>query len=186
MSLEKLKDEIEANISFEVKKIRDAAAKQAAEILAKAKEDAAKLVEVIKNEALEQARLESVKISAARLQAKKILGDAQETIVAQALSILSDELKGLAGSKEYKKFLEKKLKESSRELGNNLTCLARKEDKEFISSVLKCQFKPIEPIGGAILESRDGSVSIDFTFETILKEKEDELRQKAHALLFEN
>ena len=187
MSLEKLKDEIQASAESEVRKILDAAKKDAQAIISRAETESVALKESIKNEALEQMKLERVRISAAKLNAKKIIAEAKEQIVKKTFACLEDELRTFSKSKDYRPFVEKLIKKNSKDFAvSDFVVLARKGDERIISA-MNLSFKPIdgETIGGVIIKSKDGSVKIDCTFEALIRENEDELRQKAYSTLFQ-
>jgi len=122
----------------------------------------------------------------ARLEAKRVISEAREDAINNAIDAIFSSLKELRKSKEYKAFVSKNVSAAVKELGGKLTVHVVKADKNLLPKLPKgCKaVADLDALGGAIIETQDGKMRIDLTLETVMELKRDELRKKISAELF--
>jgi vacuolar-type H+-ATPase subunit E/Vma4 len=114
---------------------------------------------------------------AAKLQAKKEVFDATETMLENNILALKQALAEYASSKDYPSTLSKMANYAKKRLGEGVGLVCRSSDAavlkkagaKIISSDLNC-------IGGFKAESQDGNLELDLTFEEILRGRDEEAR----------
>jgi len=179
VGLKELTNEIRAKAQREAKSLEKAAAEADAE-LEKARKEKKELVEAAKKDAeriVENERNEI--IASARLKGKQMNSEAKETAVNAALEEVWKELLNLRKSSSYGKAMKKLIAEGEKELGKGTVVLVRKEDRKFESGS-----KETEISGGAIIQTKDGKISVNNSFEAIFEESQDELRKELYAKMF--
>lgn len=161
---------------------------EAQRILSQAKKQAKEIVERAEGEATQQAGEQSSRVSAARLKAGMLVAQAREQAISKAmqqlLAALSTSSSGRSASKSgYERLFGKLAKEGLRQVeGGVIRC--RKQDAALARKFGRVG-EPINCSGGLVIESSDGRVRLDATFEGLLEEHKDELGKKAYELLFE-
>ena len=163
MAIEDLIQEIKSNAKAEVESI-----------IKKANEEAE---EIIKNAEKEAKTAKGRILAMARRNANKYIIEAKEKLINECIEEIKKELKKLP-SRQYKKFIEKILKEAIKEMKDGYILASRKEDEE-IAKKMGIEVKgKIDAIGGVIIKSKDGSKEINSTFDALLERKRDEIRIK--------
>lgn len=157
-------------------------------IVEQARAQAKQVLERFEQEARLQAAEESLRVSAARLRAGKIVAEAREKCIASTIS----EMMGLlasgasprnASNSGYEKLFAKLARQALKQVeGGVIRC--RKQDAPLARKAGRVG-EPIDCSGGLVIESADGRVRLDGTFEGLLEEHKDELNKKAFELLFE-
>ena len=175
--------EVRQEASAKAKSIRDEARKNAKKLVDEAAGQAGRMMDEEKAAAHEEAEARSTEVSAARLKAKQVLSEARDRLVEQALFELKQELESFAKTKEYKNVFQKLAKQAVFAIGKDHELWVAKRDLPLAKS-LGYDAKPFGIIGGAIASSRDGLVRVNNSFEALLEEKNDLLRQKAFQELF--
>ena len=175
--------EVRQEASTKAKSIRDEARKNAKKLIDDAVGHAGRMMEEEKSAAKQEAESRNTDVSAARLKAKQVLSEARDRLVQQALSELREELESFAKSREYKSVFQKLAKQVVAAIGKDCELWVAKRDLPLAKS-LGYNAKPFGIIGGAIASSRDGLVRVNNSFEALLEEKNDLLRQKAFQELF--
>jgi V/A-type H+-transporting ATPase subunit E len=139
-------------------------------------------------------------MSTAEMEAKKLLLNAKEALIDEALKKAKEEYEKLKGKKEYKDALVKQVISSVMELdGKEFTVEVHEGDgleltdkivsnieKETKKKGLKLALKEVsKDLGGVIVHQKGGKISVDNTFDSILERKKSEIRLKISGILFE-
>ena len=153
-------------------------------IKAQAREEGKKAAAQVLVEANAVIEAEQMRLSAAKLQARKLVQDARYALVQEAIEETSKLLKAKTKNrKEYEKLLEKLIKEGIAEVGSkDYVVQVNDSDKQFAKKF--GEVETISTMGGAVVVSGDGRMKINNTFEALLEQHSEELKQKAFALLF--
>lgn len=180
MGLDELKEELKGKAQAERHKI-----------LATAKDEAAKIVEKAKLKAKEHERaeiavvrniidsIERKEITTTELEIKKqMLRIKKESIDA----VFADALKTLAKDKKSSKYLNKLLSKAKKSM-DVATVYGNSKDKSEFSEV---EFKSADITGGLIAESKDGSIIIDYSYDTVMEDLKGQVLTNVARILFEN
>ncbi len=180
MGLEAVKDEIIANAKRQEEALLAEAKNEAlgtmkeaeikvAEFREKAEAEAKKLIETLKRQETASAEMENKKLT---LEAKK---DAVENVFEEArksIEWLSD--------RKREEHISKLLEKAKNDI-EVAKVYCNKKDAKLVKGF---KAEPSDIIGGLIAENADGTVRVDYSFDTILQDiKENEL-QKISKLLF--
>jgi vacuolar-type H+-ATPase subunit E/Vma4 len=158
---------LEAEYSAKRSEVTNRAAEQRAYILDSSKKEAAALVQ------RERIRIEG----AAKLQSKKMIFDATETMLESNVASLKQVLSDVSGSKEYPELLSKMAAYASRRLGGGITVRCRASDAAVLKKLgVKVAASNIESMGGFKATSADGTLELDLTFEELLRNREEDVR----------
>ena len=177
-------------------------------LISEAQEDAQKLIGAAETQARkmeedEQARRQSMKKDAeadvermlneqrnerlawARLESKRVLSEAREDAIKEALGSFIDALKDARKAPEYKRFMAKAVAEAASELGSGSIIHIAKGDKSVIGTVKSAKVvEDLDGLGGAMVESNDGRMRIDLTLETLFDSRKDDIRKMVYDKLF--
>ncbi len=149
----KFKEEGEAEKTVILNQAREEAAK----IKAKKEAEVAKIVEKTRTRELASAKLEIKKI---KLNSEK---EALDQVFAQAIAQLQNLPK-----KKNEHLLKVLIDKGTKEIGNGRIYCSQK-DVETVKHMSKLQFGgAIDCAGGVVIESSDGLVKVDYTYETLL------------------
>ena len=128
------------------------------------------------NEAKTRAEREGARIvEAGKLEAKKILFETINTNLDSTFDVIKKELDGYSKKPEYKKILQKLIDYSKKVLAKEIIVHCREEDKSFFKSGVKVG-STIQTLGGFIAENKEGTKEIDLTFEELLRNNENEIK----------
>ena len=186
MSIEKLKDsllsqanaeahKIELVASAEARKILETERAESAALKAKAKEDAERQVTEQKNERTAWARLES----------KRIIAEAKEDAVKNCINDVFTSLDSMRRSAEYKQFIKRAAEKAISQLNGAVTLHIVASDKDIVpKSKGVSVVTDLEGLGGVIAESHDGKVRINYSLESIIEMRRDDLRSSIYNKLF--
>ncbi len=133
--------------------------------------------EKYENEAENKSQREYSRITeSARLESKKILFDVINTNMDSAFDSIKHELKSFTKKSEYKKTLERMVLFAKREFGDDVTIRCRESDITIVKD-LKTNLGPqLSTIGGIIAIDKTGTRELDLTFEELLENHEDEIK----------
>ena len=185
MSAEKIINQIKKDSEKEVKQILSEAEKQAKDIRDTAKLEAKKEAESI----LEKGKKDSdnhkkILVSKANQDVKRDLMNTREKIIDDCFTKAHHELSILKG-KRYEDLVSKLISDGQKKLGNDISILvARTGDKSFVSKQGLNVGGMHEASGGVVIKSADGKVTLDNTFDGILKREKNKIRIKVGKLLF--
>jgi len=168
MGLEPIIDDILKKGKEQSEAILQEAEKEANKILEMAESDAAKL-RAEKEEAvrIEVEQLEKQEVSSAHLQVKRTMLNARQGLLEEVQKNVAERIASVS-SKKNEKFLEALLKKHV-ELGSKI--YSNEKDRRLVEKISGLQYAGrIQCIGGVVIESSDGSVQYDYTYDTLLKD----------------
>jgi len=129
------------------------------------------------NEAKTKAEREGARIvEAGKLEAKKILFDAINKNLDSTFDVIKKELDGYSKKPEYKQVLQKLIVYSKKVLAKKIIIHCREEDKSFFKDKDIKIGSVIQTLGGIIAENKEKTKEIDLTFEELLRNNEDEIK----------
>lgn len=194
-------EEINREAEQKIKYLLDEAREQAEKIRQEAEERGKVRAEWILRKAETQAEIEKQRIVAsARLEARKKKLETQEKLINEVFQGLKDRLASLP-DEEYLETVKALLLESLKELdvdsvvlrSNERTLGLIKENSRSIKAYITKNLgrkveielgEPIQTMGGILVESADGRVRVDNTFEARIERLESELRARIAKALF--
>lgn len=190
--VEKIKKEIMAEAEAESAKLLEDAKKRAAEMKQEARKKAGTGAKSIEERSKKDAELEQHRIlSLARLEAHNSKLETRDELIKSVLDDTSKNLTGLrkSGKARYEKALKALIGEATEELGkSNLTLILSKDDSELGKKLAKEYSAtigaPAEISGGVIVETKDGSLRVDNSFEQRFERGMDALRNEIASILF--
>jgi len=129
------------------------------------------------------AQMEQQEISAAELESKRVLLEAQRRVMDDLRSQVLDELSEMPSDKR-KRIYGKLIVSAKKELGE---CYVYSNEKDKALLQLPSGMSrggSIEANGGLVFESKDRRVRLDFRFETILEDMWNEKMKEIYTKLF--
>jgi V/A-type H+-transporting ATPase subunit E len=186
MGIENVAREVKKSAKSEAKKIVKDAEKEAKRILEEAKKLAEKKVSEAKIRAeKEAARYERREVASTHLSQKKELLKAEEEAVKQVVEE-SRRLISAMDKRMRTKLTKRCVQAAMRELPEAALYYCNAQDKQTIGKAFPGlrYAGSIKVMGGVVLESKDGSVRVDYTFDRILKELEEEKVDEIRSRLF--
>ena len=177
MSIDQFVDEIQNRKKNELadldKKLND----KKSETDSKKNSAVKELKENYANEAKTKAEREGARIvEAGKLEAKKILFDAINKNLDSTFDVIKKELDGYSKKPEYKQVLQKLIVYSKKVLAKKIIIHCREEDKSFFKDKDIKIGSVIQTLGGIIAENKEKTKEIDLTFEELLRNNEDEIK----------
>ena len=185
MSAEKIIERITQDAEKQIHDIIHEAKKQSESITKNAKVDADKEAEsILQKGILESENQKKIQISKATQDIKRDLMNAKEEIIEQCFTQALDKLASLTDN-QYRKLVTMLIQAGKKRLGENcILSVSRSIDKEIAQQEGIAVQGTIPSIGGIIMQSADGKITIDSTFERLLNRKKDDIRIQVGKLLF--
>ncbi|MEM4137058.1 MAG: V-type ATP synthase subunit E family protein [Candidatus Anstonellaceae archaeon] len=187
MSLKSLINQIERESQKKVSSIIENAKQENHQILEEAKKQAKKILQQASLQAEEFSKnyLEE-KLAAAKTEEQRILIQAREEAVEKALADLWQEFSKFSSSSTYPKYLKKLVSMALEEIDSkSVVALCNAKDKKLLQSFgLKVE-KTVDCAGGVIVQTKDGKVMVDYTFESIFEQKKPLLKTQIASILAE-
>ncbi|MBM3229559.1 hypothetical protein FJZ26_03945 [Candidatus Parvarchaeota archaeon] len=188
MGLDELEDEILKKARHEAKEMAEDAQSEASKLLDEARARAKAQVEHEERSAVDGAAEQSAeRTAAARLEAKKIVSDGSEAAISASMDQVWECLCETKKSKAYPQILKSLATKGIRELSGygNLAVKAQPQDRKNLSG-LKAEVSQggFEGSGGVVVETKDGRVRADYSFESIFAASKDSIRRDVHNELF--
>ena len=185
MTAEKIIEQIKEDSQKEIEQILKDAKKQATHILKEAKKEAEQESDKILSDGTRQSEnIKKILISKARQDAKRDVMNTRETIIDECFTEAHHRLSILKGN-DYEKMVKKFIEDGQKKLGRNCTVLiTRDTDKKIVEDLEINIAGTVESSGGVVLKSADGKITLDHTFNGILKREKDKIRIKVGKLLF--
>ena len=175
MGLRELVDDILASAEKEAREIRRNAKKQADEIIKNTEKEISKLRE--EWEAENERIIEDIRrkrLASAKLEASKIVMKAKKEIMDDLMKSLLEKLANL-DKKEKEKLISTLVKLAKQEL-QVATVYCNNDEKKLISKHFKnAKMKRLDCAGGFIAENKDGSMSVDMRYESLLEKVRREI-----------
>jgi vacuolar-type H+-ATPase subunit E/Vma4 len=185
MTAEKIIQQIKKDSEKEIEQILGEAKNQASSVIKDAKKEAEQESEKILSDGKKQSEnITKILISKANQDVKKEIMNAREELIEECFIKAHHNLSTIDKSK-YKTIVTKLMKDGTKKLGEQCTIrTSRDMDKEIAKELGLELSGSVEASGGIILQSADGKVTLDHTFDGILKRKKNEMRIKVGMLLF--
>ena len=183
MTIENLLEQLEREHRARINSIIREAKLKASKIIEEAKARAREMLEERKAEIRASVEADAAAILfEAEMEARKKALEEEERILEECFSLAKKKLKRVSGAK-YKRFLLNCLKKCKEEIGSELVVKCNVKDFNILKRLarklkLKVELKKVETIGGFIASSKDGKLSLDFTFETMLERANEVLGSK--------
>ncbi|HEC81443.1 MAG TPA: hypothetical protein ENI42_03335 [Thermoplasmatales archaeon] len=186
MSLDKLIAQIEEDANQEIDRIigeaKEEVRRKLEETGRKAKEEALLLKQHAEKEFENMKRSELSKV---RQEVRRRVLERKEDIINECFRKALERFKNLSG-KEYIDFVKPLVEKSVKEItGECVIVPSRDEDVRLAKELgVPLAREKVNAVGGVVVKSKDGRVSVDNTFEGILKRKEKEIRVRLGTMLF--
>ncbi|MFP4654336.1 MAG: V-type ATP synthase subunit E [Methanohalobium sp.] len=182
MGLETVVNDIMDVAQAEAAQKKEEADTEASQIIEDAKERAKK----IKGDRLAETevkieRLNKQEISSANLEVKRIKLNARKEILEEVYNKAFESVSNLSPQKNEE--LLKTLLDKYEEYGAKI--YSNKESEEIVKKLSSLEYAGnIACIGGIVIENSDGTVSLDYTYDTILKGVYDQSLKQISDILF--
>ncbi len=185
MSAEKIIEQIQKDAEEEIKQIQKEADKEAKKIIDDAKKQAKiESEKIIENGKVQAENTKRILISKENQDIKRRTMNAREKVIEDCFVKAHQKLSMIKG-KEYENTVTKYIKTGIDKLGKDCSVLkSRSEDKKIIEKLGLKTEGTIEASGGVKLVSKDGRITLDYTFDGILKRDKHKIRNKVGRLLF--
>jgi vacuolar-type H+-ATPase subunit E/Vma4 len=180
MSLDRLVEEIRLRAEAE---LAQETARQAAEVAGVAADRDRRTAqlrgELAKAAERDIARERAQRIAGAKLQARKLVYEAQEARMEASLAKTRDMLAAYTDSDEYPKVLKRMVAYATDALGKPLKIMGRAEDAAALKKVAGTSFDPTPQaiLGGVVAETGDGARRLNLSFDDLLRLREDRVRE---------
>jgi V/A-type H+-transporting ATPase subunit E len=182
MGLDAIIEEIKAKGRAEADTISGETSQEVSKIIADAQASAAKIkaareVEVKK----EIDRMRQQELSSANLEVKKLILNARKEILDEVYESAKESISKLPAEKNQlilKSIIEKN------ESGNS-KIFSRGKDKTIVKQMTKLDFAgEIDCLGGVVIENKDGTEVLDFRYDMILKNVNEQSLKQVSDILF--
>jgi len=185
MTAEKIIEQIKKDSENEIKKIIKNAEEQAKKIIKDVKIETEKEVDKILLDGKQQSEnIKKILISKSNQDIKRDIMNSREKIIEKCFTKAHHELSIIKGEK-YNKIIKKLIKDGMKKLGGKCTLvISRTADKTIAEELVIPIDGIIESSGGIIVKSVDGKLTLDYTFDGILKREKDIIRRKVGKILF--
>ncbi len=185
MTAEKILEQIKKDSEKEINQILKEAEKQTASIIDIARKEAEVESEKILSRGKNQSgNIKKILVSKASQDAKREIMKAREKKIEECFAKAQRRLSTFKEA-EYKKIVTKLMEDGRKKLDGQCTiAVSRDIDGKIAKSMGLKVTGTVEASGGVILKSGDGGITLNNTFEGILKRKKDEIRIKVGKLLF--
>jgi len=185
MTAEKIIEQIKKDSEKEINKIIKDAKEHAASIIKDAKKEAEQESNKIITDGMQKSEnIKKILISKANQDSKREIMNAREKIIEECFTKAHHELSILKG-KDYEEIVKKLIEDGRKKLGEKCSLLVSRAADKTIAGYLNIPVDgSIETSGGVIIKSAGGRVTLDHTFDGILKREKDKIRRKVGTLLF--
>jgi V/A-type H+-transporting ATPase subunit E len=189
MGLETVVDDIKQKARARAEEIADEAEQQRDDVLSEARKEAESIVEQAREEAKKEAEdLREQEVSSAKLEARKMVSREERDLLAELRADVRDELAELEDGREdlTRSLLETGVEELGDEEGS---VYAAEGDEELVEDLVDDVdgFEyggTTDVLGGVVVESADGEVRVDNSFDSVLGRLwNDSLREVSARLL---
>jgi len=187
MSAEKIIEQIKKDAEKEINHIKKQVELEVQKIIKESNKQAEKQTESIIEDGKNQAEnTKKIIISKANQSIKKEIMIEKEKIIEQCFIKAYQKLSMIKGE-DYKKTVTLYLRNGIKKLGKDIRVFTtRKEDEKILEEFGLKQEAKLESYGGIKIVSSDGRVTLDYTFEGVLKRDKQKIRNKVGKLLFSN
>jgi V/A-type H+/Na+-transporting ATPase subunit E len=166
MGFEELKKKVLKEAEVEEKRLLSEAEKEKQRLQKKAEETIKAFSEKVDKETdKEIAQLETREIASANLEVKKRSLKAKEELFEKVFTTLKNDVGKKLKTADRKKLLENLVKLAEKQISIGII-YCNKEDAKLLGKNCKEQ----KMLGGIIAETKDGTVRLDYSFETLIEE----------------
>ncbi len=187
MTIENIIKKIEMETAKEVNKILHEAGVKVQELQAEANKELTDELNKIRDEGNKRITImRNIHLSEARRVSRREILSAKENLIDECFRQAKDRLKSLSGE-EYNNVLRGLINESLPLIGEKgKVTLTRAEDKALLSSFPNLTVNPnlASGLGGILLESYDGKIVVNNTFDAILERRKEDIRTEIANILF--
>ena len=185
MPAEKIIEQIKKDSQKEISQILKDAEKEAKHIIATAKEEAKKQVDkILADGKIQSENIVKILVSKANQDAKKEIMKAREKIIDECFVKAHHKLSTLDEQK-YKNMVTKLMQDGRKKIGRDCTVITSRDIDKKIAEDLGIKITgSVESSGGVVLISSNGRITLDHTFDGILKREKDKIRIQVGRLLF--
>lgn len=184
MSFEDLKRKLLEEAELEAKRLVSSAEKEASLSLSSAEDK----LKILSAESLKKAKELSDlhfkdSVSSARLKAKRLISEAKDFAIENALRDVWFNLCELRKSREYDAVLKKLISDGLALIGDDAVVFVNKNDLKIAKKYAKnVSESNVNMVGGAIISK--GSVLVDNSFEALFSSKKESLKTLVYTELF--
>lgn len=140
------------------------------------------MINELQNQYLGESKLQSQKefariVEASKLRAKKILFESINENMDSTFDLIKKEMKNYVQKPEYKNLLKKMVTYAKNTLGSDVIIHCRSNDASIVKE-MNVSISPnfINTMGGILAEDKAGMRELDFTFEELLRTREDDVK----------
>jgi V/A-type H+-transporting ATPase subunit E len=182
MGLDAIFEEIKAKGRAEADRINGETSQEVSKIIADAQASAAK-IKAAREETVKKEidRMRQQELSSANLEVKKLRLNARKEILDEVYESAKDSISKLTSEKNQ---IILKLIIEKNESGNS-KIFSRGKDKTTVKKMTKLEFAgEIDCIGGVVIENKDGTEVLDFRYDMILKNVNEQSLKQVSDILF--
>lgn len=185
MSAEKIINQIKKDTEKQKNQILKEAEQEAKNIINNAKTEAKNQAEkILKDGEIQSEIIQKIIISKANQEIKKEILNERERIIDECFVKAHHELTTL-NEQKYKSMVTKLIQDGCNKIGRNcMISTSRELDKKIAKNLNLKVTGSVESSGGILITSADGHITLDHTFDGILKREKDKIRIKVGRLLF--
>jgi len=184
MALEAIVEEIHRKGDEQARAIKEKSQKQADKIISEAKDKAEEILRKARAEAETEAeRLKKQEISSVNLEMKRSLLNKKKEIIEEVFELAKEKVSSMDAG-EKKKLLNALISKNAVE---NSVVYSSKEDESLVKEILPKGVSyggTIDCIGGVIIESSDGILRLNLTFDEMLNQLFDQKMGEVSKTLF--
>ncbi|MCZ7357228.1 MAG: V-type ATP synthase subunit E [Candidatus Methanoperedens sp.] len=182
MGLDAIVQEIKAKGKAEAERISGEAYKEASLIIAEAQSQAEKIKAAKEMEARREIeRIRQQEISSANLEVKRSLLNARKEVLDEVAEKTKSSVLKLPAEKNQK-LMQSIIRKYE---ADNSKIYSNGKDKVFVKKITKLEYAgEIDIMGGVVIENEDGTESLDFKYDTILKEVSEQSLKQVSDILF--
>ncbi len=188
-AVERIKKKIEEDVSWKIKEFEEDARRK----IEKIRKEELKRWEVEKKKILAEGKrdaegIKSMIISRANLEGKRMLMDAREEIIARVLNEIRENARK---SPAYGNYVMRSIKEAKKVFGERFKIICNSEDVNLVKNIavrIAPQAQVFEGAvrhGGIVIESEDSLEVMDYSIDSLVERKMNEIRKKIVDILFE-
>ena len=181
MPLEEILDRIIKDTEKEEEEILSGSREKAKQILEEAKGRTFSIQKYYESKAKEEADTErKQRTSSATLEGRFFAEKTRESIEDKYMEALGSRVSQLRATDDYLKYLSRVIERAKKILGDDAVVYLDEGDaKRMKGTGLNIETAPngIGPLGGAIVTSADGKMSINLTFAEAIRRKSDEIKK---------
>lgn len=185
MSAETIVNKIKSDAKQKAKEIKDKAEQEAQAIKDEATKSAKKQAKEIVEKGKQQAEnKKKIMISQANQNAKRDEMNAKEEIIETCFTKAIEELRSM-DDKSYHNLVKKLITQGKKNIPGSCTVkVSNDKDKKIAKELDIPVTEKIDATGGVIIQSKQGTITIDNTFEGILQREKQRIRIKVGQFLF--